>query len=323
MNRNSHTHLSRCFGLFFILFSVIFFYSAKVESADDLTHYQLKVDGIDRTYHVHYPPNFAQRVQASVPLFLFLHGGGKSSGEDIAWRIGLNEIADKNGFIAVYPDGVGSQWNDGRNSHLRKGEDISRIDDVHFFSVLLDHLQKMPQVNARKTFVAGASNGGMMTLRLGCELSGRFTAIAAIIANIPKKILGSCHPRPELPVLIMNGTKDPLVPWKGGEMKFLGSEGGKVTSTAENVAFWVANNHCALTPEHRKLQDKVSRDRSTVEVFDYDRCDGHSRVVLYQINNGGHHIPGIESPELRFLFGNKNMDIQAIPEIWAFFKRYL
>ncbi|WP_319380459.1 hypothetical protein [Thiomicrorhabdus sp.] len=323
MNLSFFTHSDGRCSLLLAMFVCIFLLSTEVEPSDDLKHYQIQVDGLDRSYHLHYPPNFQNRAKGSTALFLFLHGGGKSSGEDVSKRIGLNALADKNGFIAVYPDGVGSQWNDGRNGHLRKGEDISRVDDVHFFSVLLDHLQKIPQVNADQTFVSGASNGGMMTLRLGCELSERFTAISAIIANLPKNILPECRPRAALPVLIMNGTEDPLVPWKGGMMKFLGNEGGEVTSTAENVAFWVASNRCALTPKHRKLDNKSVRDRSTVETFDYDQCAGKSRVLLYQINHGGHHIPGIDSPELRFLVGNKNRDIQAMEEIWKFFKEYL
>ena len=64
--------------------------------------------------------------------------------------------------------------------------------------------------------MTGVSNGAKMSLRLGCELTDRITAIAPVIGSMPESLVSGCAPTRPIPILMINGTDDPLVPWEGG-----------------------------------------------------------------------------------------------------------
>src|SRR5947199_169312 len=77
----------------------------------------------------------------------------------------------------------------------------------------------------RQVYIAGISNGGMMTFRMLCEASELFAGAATVIANMPANVGARCAPRKPLPVVMFNGTADPLVPYDGGGVGFLGGRG--------------------------------------------------------------------------------------------------
>jgi len=161
-----------------------------------------------------------------------------------------------------------------------------------------------------------------MTLRLGCELTAKLAAIAAVAANIPKNLINSCRPERPLPVLVMNGTDDPLVPYNGGDVHFFRKKMGEVVSTSETVSFWVKHNWCNSTPSMRDLPDRNRRDHSRVKVATYVNPNNGCEVVLYVIQGGGHTMPGSNMPDLPRILGHKNEDIDGAKEIWELFKRH-
>jgi len=279
-------------------------------------------DGTLRSYYLHLPRGYDAKKH--YPLVVILHGGGKFDGDDTAEHLGFNATADRKGFVALYPNGINAQWNDGRGANLR-GTDLAGIDDVAYLSELIRSISKRYGTDPRNVFVTGASNGGMMTLRLGCEIAPQLAAVAPVIANIPKNILAGCRPGKPLPLLLMNGTEDPLVPWKGG---FVTSpvgkkKGGEVVSTEATVAFWRKADRCASEGKTELLPDRDRNDRSRVEVTRYGPCADGTEVILYTVIGGGHHIPGADVREWRRLLGNKNMDISASETIWDFFARHM
>ncbi len=159
-----------------------------------------------------------------------------------------------------------------------------------------------------------------MTYRLGIELGDRLTAIAPIIANLPQNLAGKKPLRP-LPVLIMNGTADPMMPLEGGPVKVLGKGYGEVLSTAETPRYWTAAAGLAGPPERRRLEDRSKADESSVEVEVYRKPGVAAEVVLYRVEGGGHNLPGGLTPDRPRLLGPKNMDINGMKEVWAFFKK--
>lgn len=279
----------------------------------------IAVDGVQRTYYIHFPSG--NKSRSKLPLVLVLHGGGKGDGLKAAERTGFTSLADKNSFIVVYPNGIDAYWRDGRGySHRGKGDDS--VDDVGFLSKLIDHLVQDSKADPKRVYVTGNSNGGMMALRLGCEITSKLAAIAPVIANIPKKIIGACQPKHPLPVLLMNGTDDPLVPYEGGYVHFRRKKMGEVVSTDETIAFWVKNNHCNTKAKVVKLPDHDPRDHSTVTVSTYSGPTTQSEVVLYAIVGGGHTLPGSNAPDAPRLVGRKNNDIDSAAVIWEFFSRH-
>ena len=286
---------------------------------NDLSFQKLKSGDLERTFYLHLPPD--QQSSASLPVMLVLHGGGKADGAKLAERTGYNAIADRERFIVVYPNGIDNQWNDGRGVTFRKA-DNTRIDDVGFISALIDLIIRDYKGDPRRVYVTGLSNGGMMALRLGCELDSKITAIAPVIANMPQNIMDQCRPDNSLPVLQMNGTADPLVPWNGGSVRFLHKRMGEVVSTDETVQFWAKHNQCSPTPVVRTLQDKDTTDSSRVIESTYTCKDNKSEVILYAIEGGGHTFPGSNVPDRPRLVGKKNNDIDGAEIIWNFFKRH-
>lgn len=283
------------------------------EARPTLQEDRLSHQGRSRTY-LHYAPPHppGQRL----PTLFVLHGGGGSA-ERIARQTGFTALAEREGFQVVYPQGVSKQWNDGRGVPTLRGVDMSGVDDVGFFRALFDRVIAQHDADPARLYVTGLSNGGLMSYRLGIELGDRIAAIAAVIANLPTP-LARQTPRAPLPVLIMNGTEDPLMAWDGKS----GPQGGKVLSAWQTFQFWIRHNGGQPQLRWRRLPDRDPSDRSRVEVT---RAQGlRAPVVLYAIRGGGHTLPGgsgHSNARLARLVGPVNQDIKGIEVIWDFVSR--
>lgn len=319
---NKLTSVFVLMAAFFVSITTVGCASAAHTRENTPENFELKyivVDGVRRTYYIHFPP--VHESSSQLPLVLVLHGGGKGDGLTPAKYLGFTSLADSQGFVVAYPNGIDSYWRDGRG-YTHRGESDTTVDDVGFISQLIDHLVREHNLDPKRVYVTGMSNGGMMTLRLGCELSAKLAAIAPVVANIPKNIITNCRPTRPLPVLVMNGTDDPLVPYNGGYVHFFRKKMGEVVSTSETVSFWVKHNGCNSTPRMRDLPNRNRRDHSRVKVATYVKPNNGCEVVLYTIQGGGHTMPGSNMPDRPRILGHKNDDIDGAKEIWEFFKRH-
>ncbi|MEZ6186365.1 MAG: PHB depolymerase family esterase [Planctomycetota bacterium] len=280
---------------------------ARLAQSLGLTQASLRHEQRERTfYYAGAEPSAAPR-----PVLFVLHGGS-GSGPDMAHKTGYTELARDHGFVVVYPNGWEGNWNDGRGERAKTGVDVSGIDDVGFFAKLFDHAVEHLGGDPRRLYVTGLSNGGTLSYRLGIELTDRIAAIAPVIANLPGALQGLTPSRP-LPVLIMNGTADPLMTWDGerapdGRVKRL--------STPETVAWWVRHNGAASAPTTARLLDLDPGDGSTVEVSAY--AAARAPVVLYTIHGGGHTFPGSNVPDVAWFVGPKNRDLHGPEAVWTF-----
>ena len=273
-----------------VLFGVNPFVVGQLRGKQGLETRTLESGKRERVYHIHIPKR--RKPSESLPVLFVLHGGGRANGKEVAKRTGFNEIADKERFVVVYPDGVGNQWNDGRGASAFKNAKNKDVNDVAFLSELIDHVVATEKCNSKRVYFTGGSNGGMMTHRVGIELGDKIAAIAPMISNIPVDIIKSAKPKSKMPVLIMNGTEDPMIPYEGGAVGVLGRKYGKIVSTDESIRFWKKNNKISNTKTHQKLDDVNSKDESTVEVIRYGDKQSKYPVVLYKIVGGGHTLPG-------------------------------
>lgn len=292
--------------------------AAAPRAAAPLVHVALMHGGLERHYHVHLPGNAPP--SAPVPVVFVLHGGSGTGAPRLARLTGFNEVADREGFIVVYPAGVDGQWNDGRGRTFRRVAGNSDVDDVGFLSAAIDDLAARYAVDLDRVYVTGMSNGGMMTLRLGVEVAPRLAAIAPVIANLPANVADTLAAGP-LPVLLINGTDDPLVPWEGGQVHVLTREFGEVLSTDATVRYWLARNGLSGPPQTRTLPDRDPNDGCRVEVSTWT-APGVPEVTLYAVRGGGHNPPGGHTLDVPALVGRKCMDINGTEEIWAFFQRH-
>lgn len=154
-----------------------------------------------------------------------------------------------------------------------------------------------------------------MTERLACELTSYFKGVATIPATMAKNMLNSCTPSKNLSVLTIQGTKDKIIPYNGGEMP-IGLK-GKVASAAEVINFWSGNNNCGS--ETISSIENRTMDGTTTEVSSRN-CDDKTRVVHYKIKNGGHTWPDSLVHQPLILLGLTSRDFNASEHIWNFFK---
>ncbi|MBI3724659.1 phospholipase [bacterium] len=281
--------------------------------------HKLTFAGIERTYVLHSP----QRDRTKpAPLVIALHGGsGTGHGMPKLTKHGLDDLADRDGWVIVYPDGVSKNWNDGRKSEhnepAKKG-----INDVAFISALVDELVTKENLDRKRVYATGISNGGFMSQRLARDLSGKIAAIAPIAANLHMQEDVASVPSRAVSVLAINGDKDPLVPWEGGEVHFLGTKRGNCRSVRETIDWWVNVDGCSKEPVVTEEADRDPNDGTRVrrEVHGGGR-DG-TEVVLLAIEGGGHTWPGGHQYAPEMLVGKTCRDIDANEVMWEFFKKH-
>ena len=284
-------------------------------------------DGQERKYIAYIPPGYDSRDSVRLlPLVVMLHGGG--GGGTIQERItdrGFNRLAEQEGIIVVYPNGIQRVWNGGRSVKHRPMADVDGTDDVGFINELIEYFIATYPVDRHRVYVTGLSNGAMMTQRIACEMSGKIAAIAPVAGNMHVDLYEKCAPVASVPVLMIQGDSDPAMPYEGGAIsqnQLLGELLGEVISTDDNIKFWVNHNQCASRPTVTWEPDRVPSDGTRVRKELYSSCLDDAEVVLYTIEGGGHTWPGgyQYGPESRI--GKTSKDIDANVVIWEFFKRH-
>lgn len=275
-------------------------------------------DGINRTYHVYLPPDLIKDVPA--PLVIALHGGkGDGRGFDRNTTAGtLTAAAAARGVVLVFPEGINKQWCDGRTEMLKDKGKI--YDDVGFISQIIDKMIKDYGIDPKRVYITGISNGGFMSVRLAMELSEKIAAVAPVAAQISEALKDKT---PQLPISIMviNGTKDPLVPYNGGDLRLFGfgRSRGAVLSTAKTIELFVHHNGCGKAPMTIEIDDKDPDDGATVVVEKYKDGKDGTEVILLKVIGGGHTWPGGEQYLGPRLIGTVCRDIDASEMILDFF----
>ncbi|MEV6256239.1 PHB depolymerase family esterase [Nocardia sp. NPDC051911] len=284
-------------------------------SGPDDPHRVLDYAGAQRHYLIHRPAGSPQGRLAAVLVF---HGGGGSAGY-MANKSGFDRLADANGFIAVYPEGIGRSWNDGRGADTRAG--AADVDDVGFVSALIDHLVAADEVDPARVYATGMSNGGMFTQHLGCHLSAKLAAIAPVAGPLPAADETNCALAHPLPVLEIHGTADPIVPYEGGVVRVTSGNNGRtgtgpVLSVAATQQLWRGKNGC---PPPNASELPARGDDGTSVKIETALCPDDVGVVLYTVTNGGHTWPGGEQYLPKALVGAVSRQFDASEIIWQFF----
>jgi len=249
--------------------------------------------------------------QTGLPVVFALHGWGLLASEmrDSVTRLHL--LGDSVGFITVYPQAPFSKWNSGIGDN--PSWPVANADDVGFIAKLIDTLTSRFAIDTQRVYASGLSNGGIMCLKLASELSSRIAAVATVGSVMTTSIGTNYSARRPVPVLMINGTADPSVPYYGGVDGWY--------SVLETMKFWLTMNNCFLPPDSVALPDLDPNDQSTVMRYTYRSSINFSQVILMKIIGGGHTWPGMYCTN-NWGVGPLNMDIKANNEIWNFFKQF-
>lgn len=271
--------------------------------------------GVTRRYRLYVPKGLPK----GAPLVVVMHG----SGED-AQRIrmgtgyGFERLADQHGFAVAYPKSFGFSWNDCSSIGDIQVNGISG-DDAGFVAAMVDKLVGEIGIDPSRVFATGVSSGGSMAIRLALEHPSRYRAVAAVAANLPAAQNFQCRPvAPGTSVMIMNGSKDPLVPYAGGEINLLGLfyQGGAVISSRASAQYFADWNQLHGAPQ---LSQADVGEGFSVEHNRW-RNEGRTEVELVTIHGGGHGLPQAYWQWPRLLGPSPRLpDGPAL--IWAFFQR--
>lgn len=253
-----------------------------------------------------------------LPTIIALHGAMQSAG-GFRGYFGLDAAAKKHGFVAVYPQGHGRVWNDGRPAAMRLKAMLQPGDDVSFLLALARRLTEEGIADPKRLYLAGISNGGFMTERMACEHTSLFAAYAVIMATTPGNYRGQCRPKEPVPIMFIHGTADTVITYDG-----FWSPLGETLSAPDSAAFFAEINGCSGQVS-QEMPDRSPMDGTTVTLKRFTGCRPGGAVMFYRVNRGGHQSPArVETlPDMATAFlGLRNHDIDAGEEIWRFFSQF-
>jgi polyhydroxybutyrate depolymerase len=284
--------------------------------------------GRERTYVVHVPRERPE--DAPVPLVIWFHGGTEA--REYPTHSGkFGELADRERFLFVMPHAVGGHWSDGRETDFESFKE--KVDDAGFVAAMIADIEQQHRIDPRRIFAFGISNGAMCSHYIAAELSEKIAAIAPVAGGMPDPFHQRFKPKVPVSVLIIQGTKDPLLAYEGGhagDPRKLNR--GRVLGADETVQMWVEHNRCGTEPANEDLPDRDPNDGCTVTRFTWSQGRNGTEVVLYKIKGGGHRWPGIHppvvpaasqaQPEFLARLGAQCDDFDANEVIWEFFRRH-
>lgn len=265
----------------------------------------------DRSYLLYVPTPAAPHAR---PLVLLLHGR-LGDGAGMAKLTGFDALADREGLVVAYPDGIRRSWADGRGA---TPADQEHVDDVGFLTALVREIEARELIDPARVYVAGMSNGGFMSERLACEASATFAAVGVVAATLGETLAATCKPRRPVPIAYFNGTEDPLVPYAGGE---IGGGRGRALGAEESVERWRRWNGCGAAPTTRALPENA-HDATAVRERSWTACREGAAVVAYRIDGGGHSWPGGWQYLNAHLVGRTTHNLDANRALWELFSAH-
>jgi polyhydroxybutyrate depolymerase len=263
------------------------------------------VSGGEKRDYLLYVPASYDRTRPT-PLVISMHGAGlwgAAQKEISQW----NRVADREGFIVVYPSGAAAEGL--RVWHMDRGPGPNR--DVGFIAALIDTLEAGYNIDPARIYADGLSNGGGMAFVLSCTLSDRIAAVG-LVASAQLLPWSWCTDERPVPMIAFHGTADRFTPYAGGHSWVAADY--RFPSIAAWTANWARRNRCEPTPVDSIVAPDVTR-------IEYPNCASDADVVLYRVNGGGHTWPG-GTPLPAWFVGSTTRSIDATGLMWAFFQKH-
>jgi polyhydroxybutyrate depolymerase len=273
--------------------------------SQDLTN-TLTYGGIERTYILHMPASDDR--DKAVALVLDFHGGGGNANSQMQMSA-FSALADEKGFLVAYPNGAGRledkllTWNGGTCCGYAV---TNQIDDVGFVRALVAEVQSKYNIDPKRIYATGMSNGGIFSYRLACDASDIFAAVAPVAGTLNYL---RCAPSQPVSIIHFHGTEDTHVPYNGGtgpdslvDVPF--------ASVKDSIDFWLSVDLCTRQPQSESFKD--------IQHNTYSGCANGTAIELYTIVGGKHAWPGSRDPAWPGGDG-PTQSISATKLIWDFF----
>jgi polyhydroxybutyrate depolymerase len=298
------------FGLLvlIVLVSTSCVFGQRVRVKSNAISKTINVNGIERSFRVFVPTNLPKDTKLSL---VFVFHGGKSDAINMENYSKFSDIAEREKFIAVYPEGINKNWNDGR--------EISQTDDLAFVKAMLDSFIKEYNIDEKRIFSTGISNGGFFSNYIAAHLSDKFAAIAPVVGGIAEPFAPKFNPKEPISVFVIQGTADPINPYNGGEVA---GNRGRTISTEKTIELWKKHNQTESVSINSTLPDTDKSDGCTVETYLWKNGKNGTEVKFFKEIGGGHSMAGKQQYLPKLIIGNVCKDYDAAEAIWDFFKTH-
>lgn len=301
-------------------------------AARNLT-FTLTHEGVKRTALVHLPPQASSGGVAGagagkgqqarrLPLVVFLHGAGASAAAGMR-QTNLTGLADRAGFVAVFPEGLGPEGGQTWNSWTCCGyARDNKVDDVGYLEALLERLKtdplSGPLLDSRRIYLAGFSNGAMLASRFALERPGVAAAIAVVSGTLPCDLEAPQRP---LPVLVIHGDQDRMARYGPTQAHPATGRACEDYPARAQVDYWVRG--MGLSAKPRVLEH--TRSRSRMEIYEGGTSQtgkkGRGEVRYVVVRGGGHAWPGGAREVFRYCdMPTREPDASAL--VWEFLSRH-
>lgn len=263
----------------------------------------IQIEGYFRSFRFNKPTTNSDNAS----LVFVLHGsGGNGQGMMKGTANLLTKTASEN-VIFVYPDGYKRYWNECRKASTVLANQLN-VNEEAFFQSMIEYFKTRYHISEKKVFVVGTSGGGHMSYKLAITMPTKFKAVTAIIASLPDTDNFDCvESKIAVPIMIVNGTADPLNKYEGGMIQLGTVTLGKVRSTESSFQYWAGLAGYKGDPVKTSVPDNDPNDGKTIERYTYEG-KGKPEVVLLKVIGGKHDYPN---------------DIDVHVEAWEFFKRQI
>lgn len=275
--------------------------------------YEIKIGRDTRYYLAHVPSNY--NVNKSVPMWVAMHGGSGSA-EIMRDYYGIPQKADKEGFIAVFPHGQAraispdlATWNAGPGECCAYAIEHGG-DDTAFIRAVVKDVEQKFNIDSRRVYINGFSNGAMKTYDLACQAADIFAAAAPVSGTERTK---SCNPSRPIPIAHFHSIDDKTVQYNGGCGDNGCVAGSASTPVPETINRWIARNNTSSTPVRIK-------DVRGAYCDEYRPNAGGAVIQLCVTEDGGHSWAGGQKP--RLTADTPSRAINTTNEIWEFFKKH-
>jgi polyhydroxybutyrate depolymerase len=239
-----------------------------------------------------------------VALVVALHGG-LGTDDQFAENSRFEDLAEAEGFVVVFPNGVDRTWNAGACCCGAVRKDI---DDTGFLAALIEHLAVTLPVDRDRVFMTGHSNGAMMTFRFACERSDLVAAVAPVAGSLE---IPECRPGSGVDLLAIHGDSDRNHPLEGGQGTRSISQ-VEYVSMAESMERWTSASACQAPPS-RAVEGALT-------TATWDGCSGGTAASLVVIAGADHPWPGGVMPARTSpLQGVPSQELDASRAVWEFF----
>ena len=306
-----------------LLILVVVLGFGSVTYASQVNTVKMEHGGFERTFDYYVPPSYDG--SEAIPVVFSFHGLGRDPAEQqLLTRLVF--LAEVEGFIAVFPasttlegdhealpalPNANKQWNIGLPRSLQYFEGV---DDVGFIEAIIDYLTGKYKIDKTQVFATGFSNGAMFSYYLAAKIPDIIAGIGAVGAGAPLNIAEMKDELKPVPVIIIMGTEDPIVPYEGREGSFMSAEA--------TASFWVEINGINAEPEVEYLDPIKDDDPTLIKRTSWTEGINGTAVILYTVEGGGHTWPGGHQYFPAEFIGLSSQQMDGSAAIWKDFVEY-